>query len=362
MGTSSPVFAPRRDTARPPPRARDDAMSTNTNPLDRLEALYDLSNVSPLCVSRSSWLRGTTFSRACARRAKGADDADDETFPFEVSPTMSVYAPRARAVDEVVADRVKAAAVVKSLRGTTRVVVPEVRRDDDGTRDEDATEVCEEDRHAMFEARLRRAMEAEARGVDVGRMLAAKRGVTNSPPAKATEETTEESVKTPASPTPMSPMAMDVDEEVVFAKEESPATSEDVVDDPFERMVSEAMKKSSEPERIVGTPVEKQPLERAVPKREFQPKLVVKSPERYDPPARPTVSTSALDFEAKLEVAMRAAAAGGDLNAILSAGSTKTMHSPVGGANAESRVNYRELGFTKAERRHHELHVKTNEE
>ena len=255
MGTSSPVFAPRRDTARPPPRARDDAMSTNTNPLDRLEALYDLSNVSPLCVSRSSWLRGTTFSRACARRAKGADDADDETFPFEVSPTTSVYAPRARGVDEVVADRVKAAAVVKSLSGTTRVVVPEVRRDDDGTRDEDATEVCEEDRHAMFEARLRRAMEAEARGVDVGRMLAAKCGVTNSPPAKATEETTEESVKTPASPTPMSPMAMDVDEEVVFAKEESPATSEDVVDDPFERMVSEAMKKSSEPERIVGTPV-----------------------------------------------------------------------------------------------------------
>ena len=114
MGTSSSVFAPRRDTARPPPRARADAMSTNTNPLDRLEALYDLSNVSPLCVSRSSWLRGTTFSRACARRAKGADDADDETFPFEVSPTTSVYAPRARGVDEVVADRVKAAAVVKS--------------------------------------------------------------------------------------------------------------------------------------------------------------------------------------------------------------------------------------------------------
>ena len=65
------------------------------------------------------------------------------------------------------------------------------------------------------------------------------------PPAKAAEETTEESVKTPASPTMMSPMAMDVDEEVVFAKEESPATSEDVVDDPFERMVSEAMKKSA---------------------------------------------------------------------------------------------------------------------
>ena len=35
--------------------------------------------------------------------------------------------------------------------------------------------MCEEDRHAMFEARLRRAMEAEARGVDVGRMLARAR-------------------------------------------------------------------------------------------------------------------------------------------------------------------------------------------
>jgi len=349
----------------------------SSNPIERLGALFDLSNVSPLCVSRSSWLRGTKFSRASARRADGVDDErDDETFPFEVSPTTSVYAPRARAVDEGVAERVKAAAVVKSLDGTTRVVVPEVRRgddDEDGTRDEDATEVCEEDRHAMFEARLRRAMEAEARGVDVGRMLAAKSGVMHSPPTKreaataATEkeETTEERVETPASP-----MAMDVDEEVVFAideevvfakeEEESPAPSEDAVDDPFERMVSEAMKKPSEPERVVGTPVEKQPLERAVPKREFQPKLVVKSPERYDPPARPTASTSALDFEAKLEAAMRAAEAGGDLNAILSEGSTKTMHSPIGGANAESRVNYRELGFTKAERRHHALHVKNS--
>jgi hypothetical protein len=343
----------------------------SSNPIDRLGALFDLSNVSPLCVSRSSWLRGTKFSRASARRADSVDDErDDETFPFEVSPTTSVYAPRARAVDEGVAERVKAAAVVKSLDGTTRVVVPEVRRGDDvedGMRDEDATEVCEEDRHAMFEARLRRAMEAEARGVDVGRMLAAKSGVTNSPPTKreaATaaaekEETTEECVDTLASPT-----AMDVNEEVVFAKEEeeSPAPSESVVDDPFERMVSEAMKKLSEPERVVETPVEKQPLERAVPKREFQPKLIVKSPERYDPPARPTASTSALDFEAKLEAAMRAAEAGGDLNAILSEGSTKTMHSPIGGANVESRVNYRELGFTKAERRHHELHVKSNKE
>ena len=61
-------------------------------------------------------------------------------------------------------------------------------------------------------------------------------------------------MKTPASPTMMSPMAMDVDEEVVFAKEESPATSEDVVDDPFERMVSEAMKKSSEPGESLARP------------------------------------------------------------------------------------------------------------
>ena len=126
---------------------------------------------------------------------------------------------------------------------------------------------------------------------------------------------------------------MDVDAPVEFvnspvnspAVEASPPASA-AEDDAFERMLSAALKET----RGASTPIEKQPLDRAVPKREFKPKLEVKSPEKYEPAAKPTPSTSALDFEAKLEAAMRAAEAGGDLTAILSGPSSKTANSPVG--------------------------------
>ena len=343
----------------------------------RLLALFDLSNVSPICVSRASWLRA-----ASSATGKVVPPVEDETFPFDASPTAAVFAPtrgrRAKDDDARVARApVKAAAVVKSQdAGRARATVPTVtatRANDDDDDDGGAIDgvIYEEDRNALFEAQLRRAMAAEAAGVDVGRMLAAKGGLANSPPkasggdddAEANSEGDGEA-KVEDDLSARDDVAMDVDAPVEFvnspvnspAVEASPPASA-AEDDAFERMLSAALKET----RGASTPIEKQPLDRAVPKREFKPKLEVKSPEKYEPAAKPTPSTSALDFEAKLEAAMRAAEAGGDLTAILSGPSSKTANSPVGTTSAEARVNYRELGFTKAERRHHSLHVETEE-
>jgi len=357
-------------------RTTDASTPARAADASRLLALFDLSNVSPMCVSRASWLRA-----ASSATGKVVPPVEDETFPFDASPTAAVFAPtrgrRAKDDDARVARApVKAAAVVKSQdAGRARTTVPTVTAtranddDDDGGAIDGV--IYEEDRNALFEAQLRRAMAAEAAGVDVGRMLAAKGGLANSPPkasggdddAEANSEGDGEA-KVEDDLSARDDVAMDVDAPVEFvnspvnspAVEASPPASA-AEDDAFERMLSAALKET----RGASTPIEKQPLDRAVPKREFKPKLEVKSPEKYEPAAKPTPSTSALDFEAKLEAAMRAAEAGGDLTAILSGPSSKTANSPVGTTSAEARVNYRELGFTKAERRHHSLHVETEE-
>ena len=357
-------------------RTTDASTPARAADASRLLALFDLSNVSPICVSRASWLRA-----ASSATGKVVPPVEDETFPFDASPTAAVFAPtrgrRAKDDDARVARApVKAAAVVKSQdAGRARTTVPTVTAtranddDDDGGAIDGV--IYEEDRNALFEAQLRRAMAAEAAGVDVGRMLAAKGGLANSPPkasggdddAEANSEGDGEA-KVEDDLSARDDVAMDVDAPVEFvnspvnspAVEASPPASA-AEDDAFERMLSAALKET----RGASTPIEKQPLDRAVPKREFKPKLEVKSPEKYEPAAKPTPSTSALDFEAKLEAAMRAAEAGGDLTAILSGPSSKTANSPVGTTSAEARVNYRELGFTKAERRHHSLHVETEE-
>jgi len=358
-------------------RTTDASTPARAADASRLLALFDLSNVSPICVSRASWLRA-----ASSATGKVVPPVEDETFPFDASPTAAVFAPtrgrRAKDDDARVAGApVKAAAVVKSQdAGRARTTVPTVtatRANDDDDDDGGAIDgvIYEEDRNALFEAQLRRAMAAEAAGVDVGRMLAAKGGLANSPPkasggdddAEANSEGDGEA-KVEDDLSARDDVAMDVDAPVEFvnspvnspAVEASPPASA-AEDDAFERMLSAALKET----RGASTPIEKQPLDRAVPKREFKPKLEVKSPEKYEPAAKPTPSTSALDFEAKLEAAMRAAEAGGDLTAILSGPSSKTANSPVGTTSAEARVNYRELGFTKAERRHHSLHVETEE-
>ena len=358
-------------------RTTDASTPARAADASRLLALFDLSNVSPMCVSRASWLRA-----ASSATGKVVPPVEDETFPFDASPTAAVFAPtrgrRAKDDDARVARApVKAAAVVKSQdAGRARTTVPTVtatRANDDDDDDGGAIDgvIYEEDRNALFEAQLRRAMAAEAAGVDVGRMLAAKGGLANSPPkasggdddAEANSEGDGEA-KVEDDLSTRDDVAMDVDAPVEFvnspvnspAVEASPPASA-AEDDAFERMLSAALKET----RGASTPIEKQPLDRAVPKREFKPKLEVKSPEKYEPAAKPTPSTSALDFEAKLEAAMRAAEAGGDLTAILSGPSSKTANSPVGTTSAEARVNYRELGFTKAERRHHSLHVETEE-
>ena len=358
-------------------RTTDASTPARAADASRLLALFDLSNVSPICVSRASWLRA-----AWSATGKVVPPVEDETFPFDASPTAAVFAPtrgrRAKDDDARVARApVKAAAVVKSQdAGRARTTVPTVtatRANDDDDDDGGAIDgvIYEEDRNALFEAQLRRAMAAEAAGVDVGRMLAAKGGLANSPPkasggdddAEANSEGDGEA-KVEDDLSARDDVAMDVDAPVEFvnspvnspAVEASPPASA-AEDDAFERMLSAALKET----RGASTPIEKQPLDRAVPKREFKPKLEVKSPEKYEPAAKPTPSTSALDFEAKLEAAMRAAEAGGDLTAILSGPSSKTANSPVGTTSAEARVNYRELGFTKAERRHHSLHVETEE-
>ena len=358
-------------------RTTDASTPARAADASRLLALFDLSNVSPICVSRASWLRA-----ASSATGKVVPPVEDETFPFDASPTAAVFAPtrgrRAKDDDARVARApVKAAAVVKSQdAGRARTTVPTVTAtwaNDDDDDDGGAIDgvIYEEDRNALFEAQLRRAMAAEAAGVDVGRMLAAKGGLANSPPkasggdddAEANSEGDGEA-KVEDDLSARDDVAMDVDAPVEFvnspvnspAVEASPPASA-AEDDAFERMLSAALKET----RGASTPIEKQPLDRAVPKREFKPKLEVKSPEKYEPAAKPTPSTSALDFEAKLEAAMRAAEAGGDLTAILSGPSSKTANSPVGTTSAEARVNYRELGFTKAERRHHSLHVETEE-
>ena len=358
-------------------RSTDASTPARAADASRLLALFDLSNVSPMCVSRASWLRA-----ASSATGKVVPPVEDETFPFDASPTAAVFAPtrgrRAKDDDARVARApVKAAAVVKSQdAGRARTTVPTVtatRANNDDDDDGGAIDgvIYEEDRNALFEAQLRRAMAAEAAGVDVGRMLAAKGGLANSPPkasggdddAEANSEGDGEA-KVEDDLSARDDVAMDVDAPVEFvnspvnspAVEASPPASA-AEDNAFERMLSAALKET----RGASTPIEKQPLDRAVPKREFKPKLEVKSPEKYEPAAKPTPSTSALDFEAKLEAAMRAAEAGGDLTAILSGPSSKTANSPVGTTSAEARVNYRELGFTKAERRHHSLHVETEE-
>ena len=347
--------------------------------MSRRADLFDLTNVSPLCVSRAAWL-----SRGKSGECDG-DAANASSFPFTVSPTAEVYAARRshdvndeNPVSSSVAGRKPATtcvAVVKSVSTTSagtevRVVVPEVKKrdDDDDDDDDDGSTVEEEDKNAIFEARLRAAMDAESKGVSLDRMFGAKGGVQNSPIRTSVvvvreEEEEEEEVPMPSSlPIPAeSPVidAMDIDANApVFIPEAECAAVPEPEDDlsasdaAFERMLAKAMTK---PE----TPVEKQPLERAVPKKTFEPKLLVKSPEKYEPVVvKPTVVASSLDFEAKLEAALRAAEAGGDLTAILSEPSKKTMHSPAGtNDSAESRVNYRELGFTRAEREHHRLHV-----
>lgn len=354
--------------------------------MSRRADLFDLTNVSPLCVSRAAWLsRGKSVD---------GDAANATSFPFTVSPTAEVYAARRSSdvddenpVSSSDAGRKPATtcvAVVKSVSTTSagtevRVVVPEVKKrddDDDEDDDDDGSIVEEEDKNAIFEARLRAAMDAESKGVSLDRMFGAKGGVQNSPIRTSVvvqEEEEEEEVPMPSSsPIPAeSPVidAMDIDANApVFIPEAAspemgcaavlkPDDDLSASDAAFERMLAKAMTK---PE----TPVEKQPLERAVPKKTFEPKLLVKSPEKYEPVVvKPTVVASSLDFEAKLEAALRAAEAGGDLTAILSEPSKKTMHSPAGTKDsAESRVNYRELGFTRAEREHHRLHLAEEEE
>ena len=318
-------------------------------------ALFDLANVSPLCVGRTAWLRGTL----------GEQDARDGAFPFLVSPTRAVYDPRgddavacrspsvgcARTGDE---ERVKVVAVVKSMNGTVRAMAPRVTREDDaddGGALTDSWEPEVEDGSAgLHEARVRRALEAESRGVDIGRALSVQNGLARDEPSReaATIEPTEKIEEN------------SVNEELVVSKNPettsaaaSPVKASDEEDE-FERAVAAALRAPLQP----TTPIEKQPLDRAVPKRQFEPKLTISSPEKYEPVAKPVSNArEALDFEAKLELALLAAEAGGDLSAILSGPSTKTVRSPVGAESAESRICYRELGFTKAERKHHALHV-----
>ena len=313
--------------------------------------VFDLANVSPLCVTRMSWLGGN--------RVAGGDGG---TFPFYASPTRAVYDPVQRggeggcgASTEGMggADRapVKVVAVVKSVNGTVRAVAPRVAREDDAdgaAMEIDAWEPEVEDGSAgLHEARVRRVLEAESRGVDVGRALAAQAGLARDAPSEAAATTvmTEDAIV-------IEEAVVESDPEPVCAAAEPVAVRE--VEDAFERAVAAALRAAAQP----TTPVEKQPLDRAVPKRQFEPKLTVSSPEKYEPVAKPVSNArEALDFEAKLELALRAAEAGGDLSAILSGPSTKTVRSPVGTESAESRINYRELGFTKAERKHHALHV-----
>ena len=319
----------------------------------------------------------------------------DGAFPFTVSPTASVYAPKsstARSVScvpnaDAVVDRV---AVVKATTSAAnvRVVVPVFVADvgdDDGCDDASDGAVLEESSDVLFEARLRAAMEAEANGVDLSSMFAAKRGVANSPVGAAKTTTT---ATTQDTDVVHEDDDEDDDEKNANAgvselcasspvKEDamappSPVAPTAVVEpesDAFERMLAKALDDASGVDRSMTTmttegvdtsvkddAVAMRPFEEAMPKREFKPKFDERSPEKYEAAPKPEHSTSALDFEAKLEAAMRAAELGGDLTAILSGPSSKVMNSPPG-ADAQSRVNFRELGISKSELKHHELHV-----
>ena len=349
---------------------------------DRRRDLVDLTNVSPLDATRAAWLA----ERGTSRPARARDDKRD-VFPFTVSPMSTVYDPKQRVRKDFgdLTAVVDAVAVVKATaaRCGTRVVVPVVARatfgdakENDGGEDE---ETFVESRDLLFEARVRAAMEAEAKGVDLDAMFAAKRGVQNSPSgasrtavAAAVTDARDESDGCIAR-NDEERSSFRVNERGVLGEvEESPAREETSVDvapapsvaepDAFERMLSKALedvsarKTNATPSKGKSRVVDSRPFAEVVPKREFQPKLVVSSPEKYasSPPLAPT--TSALDFEAKLEAAMRAAEMGGDLTAILSGPSSKVMNSPVG-ADAQKRVNFRELGISKSELKHHELHV-----
>ena len=306
-------------------------------------ALFDLSNVSPLDISRASWLsNGPTATRS------GGTKRGDTTFsfPFQVSPTSQVYDPTARArvrqsfgsgcgsgSDE---GKIRVA-VVKSVVSGARVVVPLVRRrlgeapeefEEFEEEDEKEKQVNDDDACILFRECV------EAMDVESSRACASE-----------------------------AVARVDVDAAVTAA----------TADSAFELALARALRAEEEKQKEVVsapsntleaplTPVEKQSLDRAVPKRVFNPKVVVSSPDKYAPIPQPSEvpKSSALDFEAKLEAALKAAESGGDLTAILAAPSHKTMNSPMGCKDAERRVNYRELGFTKAERSHHALHVREN--
>ena len=110
-------------------RTTDASTPARAADASRLLALFDLSNVSPICVSRASWLRA-----ASSATGKVVPPVEDETFPFDASPTAAVFAPtrgrRAKDDDARVARApVKAAAVVKSQdAGRARTPGRETRR------------------------------------------------------------------------------------------------------------------------------------------------------------------------------------------------------------------------------------------
>ena len=312
----------------------------------------------------------------------------DGVFPLVVSPTASVYAPKpsmkmaavVSAVDAgVVVDRVavvKAAASAANVRVVVPVIVPEQR--DDGDDDDGAgDDAVEESSDILFEARLRAAMEAEANGVDLSAMFGAKRGVANSPVGSKTAFSTTTAVVEGGEEAEDVVIGVDMEPEVCASPPSPPLPVETTTEtttadvepesDAFERMLAKALDdacgaSTSMTNEMVNTSVKVEdavaikPFEAAMPKREFKPKFDARSPEKYETVPKPEHSTSGLDFEAKLEAAMRAAELGGDLTAILSGPSSKVMNSPAG-ADAQSRVNFRELGMSKTELKHHELHV-----
>ena len=351
-------------------------------------SLFDLTNVSPLNITRASWLLEPASRGGGKMNTNG--QSLDGVFPFVVSPTASVYAPKpsmkmaavVSAVDAgVVVDRVavvKATASAANVRVVIPVVIPE-QRDDDG----DGDDAVEESSDVLFEARLRAAMEAEANGVDLSAMFGAKRGVANSPVGSKNAFSTTTAVVEEEDAAEGVVIGVGMESEVRVSSPSPPppvettieTTTADVEPEPdaFERMLAKALDDACGAStstststlmtnEIVDTSVKGEdavtikPFEEAMPKREFKPKFDARSPEKYETVPKPEHSTSALDFEAKLEAAMRAAELGGDLTAILSGPSSKVMNSPAG-ADAQSRVNFRELGMSKTELKHHELHV-----
>ena len=349
-------------------------------------SLFDLTNVSPLNITRASWLLEPASRGGGKMNTNG--QSLDSVFQLVVSPTASVYAPKpsmkmaavVSAVDAgVVVDRVavvKAAASAANVRVVVPVIVPEQR--DDGDDDDGAgDDAVEESSDILFEARLRAAMEAEANGVDLSAMFGAKRGVANSPVGSKTAFSTTTAVVEGEEEAEDVVIGVDMEPEVCASPPSPPLPVETTTEtttadvepesDAFERMLAKALDdacgaSTSMTNEMVNTSVKVEdavaikPFEAAMPKREFKPKFDARSPEKYETVPKPEHSTSGLDFEAKLEAAMRAAELGGDLTAILSGPSSKVMNSPAG-ADAQSRVNFRELGMSKTELKHHELHV-----